>query len=193
MSIEEFELRIEVLQDGKPIGIQPVTLRLEAAHPKLAISQALDTLQSALKQFVHVEPEMPQEDEEAIAEQDCAETHEDEQALFRVLAARARARGYKLILGLLDDLSIYQVVALCKWPEMWRPYKAHRYFEEADAMALWWFHESVGAGAYNELDIDEAVEMFAGLNSEDKKEVLKRMGEVVFGKITERWDAPRSD
>lgn len=146
-----------------------------------------------------------------------AEVHEDNEALFRALIEKALEQGYQLISGLFDCNSIYQIVALCKHPDLWEPYKAYRCFESAEAMALWWYYTSlnpestiyekcceedleegeepleVNAEKWQLLEIGRALDDFEVLPVEKQETVLERIREVVENRVTERWDAPRSD
>lgn len=70
----------------------------------------------------------------------------DDKALaeFEGLLEMAQDAGYSLIMGLADmSECIYHVVALCKNPDWWEPYRAPRYFgaDKADAVALWWWFD----------------------------------------------------
>jgi hypothetical protein len=76
----------------------------------------------------------------------------------------AAKRGYQLIEGLFDSNSdnVYKIVALCKDPENWEPYRAPRGLADCDAFALfWWFDEELtgmnmdGNMIYTEPDPDD--------------------------------------
>jgi hypothetical protein len=51
--------------------------------------------------------------------------------------------GYTLIQGLYESGagSIYQIIAYCKHPELWSPYKVIRDFEETDTYVLCWYFD----------------------------------------------------
>lgn len=59
------------------------------------------------------------------------------------LIRRVQDFGYKFIDGLLDSNStnVYHIIALCRKPDEWEPYKAPRHFQECGAIALWWFFD----------------------------------------------------
>lgn len=59
----------------------------------------------------------------------------------RSLLHKAEDRGFSLIEGLFDSKSesVYWIIALCKHPEKWEPYKAPRHFGESDTFALAWY------------------------------------------------------
>jgi len=152
-----------------------------------------------------------------------AQVHENDEALFEALIEQAEEKGYQLILGLFDSSSesVYHIVALCRNPDAWEPYKAPRCFDACDAVALWYWFDSemttenvAGRMIYTEPDPDNwdddeelpevntdtyepvycATDEFCGLSVEDRKQVFARIRQVIDGKITERWgDPPRSD
>lgn len=137
---------------------------------------------------------------------------------------KVRLAGYSLIKGLFDDKSgsVYHIVAVCKNPEKWEPYRAQNYLDDCDAVALWWwYNEDLSADndrgemIYEEPDPDdyedendmpvvntpkyellsntELLDMFGDLNDDCKEDVMERLDNVMNGVEQERWDAFRSD
>jgi hypothetical protein len=142
---------------------------------------------------------------------------------FKQYAFEAQQAGYVFINGLFDSCNnVYHIVAIVKNPDSWEPYDAPRYFDDIDAVALWWwfdddltsmndsgdmiYHEpdpneyddpdempEVNTSKYEMKSIDSLIESFEDLSPKAQKDVLTRLKDAATGSITERWDAYRLD
>jgi hypothetical protein len=72
---------------------------------------------------------------------DLAALGEDDDILQK--AKILKDHGYKFIQGMYESGGggIYQIIAYCKHPELWSPYKVIRDFKNIDAYALCWEHD----------------------------------------------------
>jgi len=70
-------------------------------------------------------------------------TGEEDSLHIRRKAKILKDRGYKFIQGLYESGGggIYQIIAYCKHPELWDPYKAPKDFEKTDTYALCWEYD----------------------------------------------------
>lgn len=98
------------------------------------------------------------------------------------LLEAAEKAGYRLINGLFDDSSgsVYHIMALCKNPGAWEPYKAPRCFVDCDAMALWWSYDSDMSSINQQGDMIYTEGEPEPVLDNDGNEVLDDNGDVVY-------------